>query len=422
MRKTLFGILFIYLTNLAFGQWNVNSSNLYYSGGKVGIGTASPDKLLTLASGSNVYMRIAKSQYSDFFDLGVTSHFADISYTAGTSTDSNMRFLTNNNTRMYIQHDGDVGIGTSSPSEKLDVNGNFALSKTSPYLYWNGNTLNLKSKSDVIPVVSVHGSTSYSSRFDMWNAGDNQNTVRLHSGSTSWINGGKVGIGTTTPGAKLEVFGTTGLRIKSSTHADSFMDLRGSVNVSSLNPGATTSASIISGRPNGHLVIDISANDINDSFAVRTDQNTDGTVDHLAMVIKASGDMGIGTSSPSEKLEVAGNALIDGEIYSKKVKVSTDPGNWPDYVFEPSYKLQSLNELEKYIQANKHLPEVPSAIEVKEKGQDLGEIQATLLKKVEELTLYMIEQNKKQESLKDRLNNLEQENIQLKKELKQLRK
>ncbi len=415
MRKILFSILFIYLTNLAFGQWNVNNSNLYYTGGKVGIGTTSPIQKLQVhgsiyAVGGRFFLDNGWGLRNSVADYGV---YPNSNY---------LQFRYNGLEAMRINSAGKLGIGTSSPSEKLDVNGNFVLSKTSPYLYWTGNTLNLKSKSDVIPVVSVHGSTSYSSRFDMWNAGDNQNTVRLHSGSTSWINGGNVGIGTTTPGTKLEVFGTTGLRIKSSTHADSFMDLRGSVNVASLNPGATTSASIISGRPNGHLVIDISANDINDSFAVRTDQNTDGTVDHLAMVIKASGDMGIGTSSPSEKLEVAGNALIDGEIYSKKVKVSTNPGNWPDYVFEPNYKLQSLSELEKYIQANKHLPEVPSAIEVKEKGQDLGEIQATLLKKVEELTLYMIEQNKKQESLKDRLNTLEQENIQLKKELRQLRK
>ncbi len=124
------------------------------------------------------------------------------------------------------------------------------------------------------------------------------------------------------------------------------------------------------------------------------------------------GKVGIGTTSPGEKLEVNGNALIDGEIYSKKVKVSTTPGNWPDYVFAPNYRLRSLSEVEAFIKANKHLPEVPSAREVEEKGQDLGDIQATLLKKMEEMTLYMIEMKKELEALK-------KENQSLKKAVEQ---
>jgi len=66
----------------------------------------------------------------------------------------------------------------------------------------------------------------------------------------------------------------------------------------------------------------------------------------------------------------------------------------PDYVFAPNYALRPLAEVERFVRQNSHLPEVPSAAEVAKDGLALGEMNATLLKKVEELTLYLIEQNK----------------------------
>ncbi|CAA9194488.1 hypothetical protein FLA105534_00171 [Flavobacterium bizetiae] len=98
------------------------------------------------------------------------------------------------------------------------------------------------------------------------------------------------------------------------------------------------------------------------------------------------GYVGIGTANPKEKLSVNGN------IRSKEVKVEIT--NWPDYVFEEDYKIKSLDNLEKYIKENKHLPEVPRAKEITDNGLDLGEMNKILLKKIEELTLYLIDQNK----------------------------
>ncbi|GHE75018.1 hypothetical protein [Roseivirga thermotolerans] len=104
--------------------------------------------------------------------------------------------------------------------------------------------------------------------------------------------------------------------------------------------------------------------------------------------------------------------IVDNDIESKKVKVTATPGTVPDYVFKPDYELRSLPELESYIKANSHLPNMPSAKEVEANGQDVGDMQLKLLEKIEELTLYIIEQNKK-------VLQLEQEILELKNKGKQ---
>lgn len=112
------------------------------------------------------------------------------------------------------------------------------------------------------------------------------------------------------------------------------------------------------------------------------------------LVVKVNtGSVGIGTTTPTEKLEV------NGTIRSKEVKVEASP--WPDYVFEPNYNLRSLEEIEKFIKSEKHLPEIPSSAEVEENGIALGEMNALLLKKIEELTLHIIEQEKRIKKLED---------------------
>ena len=101
--------------------------------------------------------------------------------------------------------------------------------------------------------------------------------------------------------------------------------------------------------------------------------------------MRANGNVGIGMENPQAKL------AVDGNILAKEIKVKTDI-NVPDYVFEPDYELTSLDDIEQFIQTNKHLPEIPSAKEIEQNGLDLAEMNLLLLKKVEELTLYAIEQ------------------------------
>lgn len=118
-----------------------------------------------------------------------------------------------------------------------------------------------------------------------------------------------------------------------------------------------------------------------------------------------SNNVGIGTTTPTEKLSVNGN------IRAKKLIVTQQ--NWSDYVFYKGYKLLPLKEVEKYIQQYQHLPDMPSAKEVQVNGISVGDTQALLLKKIEELTLYVISIQKLQENSNNRIEVLEKENKNL---------
>ena len=130
----------------------------------------------------------------------------------------------------------------------------------------------------------------------------------------------------------------------------------------------------------------------------------------------SSGRVGIGTTTPDELLSVKGT------IHSKEVKV--DMNFLPDYVFKPGYHLPTLAEVKSYIDKNSHLPEIPSAQEVEKNGLNLGEMNKLLLKKVEELTLYLIEKDQKDEALQKQIielkNDQQKELTELKQQLETL--
>jgi hypothetical protein len=95
----------------------------------------------------------------------------------------------------------------------------------------------------------------------------------------------------------------------------------------------------------------------------------------------------------------------DGIVRAKEIRVETS--NWPDYVFKPSYQLRSLASVEAYIDKNKHLPDMPSEMEVVKEGVDLGKMNKLLLKKVEELTLYLVAQQRVNQGLNSRIKSIE---------------
>jgi hypothetical protein len=115
----------------------------------------------------------------------------------------------------------------------------------------------------------------------------------------------------------------------------------------------------------------------------------------VKMTINKDGNVAIGTDNPQGyKLAVAGSMIAE----SVKVKLQ---GTWPDFVFAKNYVLPTLQETEKHIKEKGHLPGIPSAAEVEKNGIELGDMNKKLLQKIEELTLYLIEQEKKLETQSD---------------------
>jgi hypothetical protein len=124
-----------------------------------------------------------------------------------------------------------------------------------------------------------------------------------------------------------------------------------------------------------------------------------------ALYIKSNGYVGLGTTNPLAKLSVNGTATFNGKVKCTEIEVLT--AAWPDFVFNSDYNLRPLSEVEAFINLNKHLPDVPSEATIMANGANLGEMNATLLQKVEELTLYMIQLQKDNDALKARVSNLE---------------
>ncbi len=130
------------------------------------------------------------------------------------------------------------------------------------------------------------------------------------------------------------------------------------------------------------------------------------------MRLKPDGRVAIGGDIfyPTENLPGVGtggapnayNLYVSKGILTEKVKVasSSDPVNWSDFVFAKDYNLMPLSKVADYVKANHHLPEIPSASEVAKDGIDLGSMDAKLLQKIEELTLYVLQQQKEIDELK----------------------
>ncbi len=108
----------------------------------------------------------------------------------------------------------------------------------------------------------------------------------------------------------------------------------------------------------------------------------------------------IGTGTPSDNIKNNYLLAVDGKFVAKEVRASTT--EWADFVFDDSYELRDLSEVEEFIEENHHLPDVPSEKEVIEDGVNLGKMDAILLQKIEELTLYVIQLEKKVDKLENK--------------------
>lgn len=126
-------------------------------------------------------------------------------------------------------------------------------------------------------------------------------------------------------------------------------------------------------------------------------------------VVTNQARVGIGVSYPTCALDINGAVKaskldVNGTIRSKEVKIEAT--GWADFVFDKDYKLPSLSEVENHIKDKGHLPDIPSGKEVIDNGINVGDMQAKLLQKIEELTLYVIDQDKRIKALEEENKNL----------------
>jgi hypothetical protein len=284
---------------------------------------------------------------------------------------------------------GPIGIGTTSPSAPLQIqtSGGTGATQLGPWvsnpsagaIYLNGDFTN----SNNYNFLSAPTSSLYINRPSGYGM-----LFREGNGTDQMViaPGGNIGIGTNTPGYRLDV--------NSYIPHGEFIGL----NISNLYGGGDGSTTLAFDAGNAKIV---SSQVLPGSNARNLDFLTnDGTATKQAMRIMATGNVGIGTSDTHGY-----KFAVNGDIHTKKVVV--DLINWPDYVFKPTYNLKPLSEVKTYIDLNHHLPDMPSGKEVAEKGVDLGEMNKLLTKKVEELTLYLIEKEKKEKLQEERITRLE---------------
>lgn len=303
-------------------------------------------------------------------------------------------FFTNGASRLRINRNGNIGVGViPNNAVKLDVKTGFSgaafrgLSGATSHnvVFQLGRASNEFSLA--VPGTAGHYSPDADPGDVVFRTEDINRNIIFNNGSTTgatmFLKNRRVGIATKTVDHTLQV----GDGVSNSSIALRSPDSNGSDNYLAFEDPAGI----------GARWFRFTNNTLDNNFKLHSHE-----VDNIMVVNRVNGNIGIGTSLTVNNPN-GYKLAVNGTIGAKEVKVENTSTTWPDYVFKKDYKLMPLNELETYLDQNSHLPDVPSASEVEKNGINLGEMDAALLKKVEELTLYMIEQEKRIKALEAQL-------------------
>ncbi len=408
MKKTVFTLVILSITYTSYAQ-----TNIFESGSNVGIGIPSPSGKLEVLDQSNGNQLVISRNllgggegpgiiFKNMVNSGTIEKIGGIESqltngATGAVAGSLNLFTINNSNKVNaisIIPNGDVGIGTAAPAGVLEVLGqtngdeivisrNFLAGGEGPGITFK-NMVNSGTIEKIGGIESQLMSGATGAVAGSLNLFTINNSLKVNAISVT--PNGNVGIGTAAPAGVLEVLGqTNGDEIVISRNflaggEGPGITFKNMVNSGTIEKIGGIESQLTSGST-GAVAGSLNLFTINNSTKVN------------ALSVASNGNVGIGTA------DTKGYKLaINGNVRTKEIVVETI--NWPDYVFKSSYHLPSLKDLEGYTNINRHLPEMPTAEEISEKGQNLGEMNKLLVKKIEELTLYMIDLKKDNDALK----------------------
>jgi len=326
----------------------------------------------------------------------------------GTSDCQPLVFKTANKERMFLCKDGtSLGIGTSNPLATLHLfnPGRSALcnGKEPEKL---GIGLRLLQLTTVTATSGVNASIDFSNNFYLTQSENANFTIEGPGGGLTIAPDGNIGVGTDIPQAKLDVAGS--LRSQSANITGALTAQTATVTGNTYLMGKVLIGTTTPQKPKLYVEGDIRTTNLWVDFQTNKDWEYGAGIYVNRNLTKAL--VVTNTIPPSKEVFVVyGNGVVSTKkIFAEKVTITMDAMNsyWYDHVFYPEYNLRPLSEVEHFIKQNHHLPEIPSAKEVMENGLDLSEMQGKLLLKIEELTLYLLQQNEKITDLQNQINKL----------------
>jgi len=315
---------------------------------------------------------------------------------------------------LYLRNDGNVGVGTKSPGDKFQVNDsiskvdigagpdflNSSKGKSSKVASLLGNGyigFNAAYSNTNGWLVSGNGSSNAGGLIYNSTEGDMYfSTIPNLSGSDNWYTQSAIELYT-----KMRICQLGGVII-----GQDLVD----------NTGTTATLEVRNEGPTNILINALDHNSVPGFAGISIKNTLNGAiwgvnntgvfhlyegVTQLPILSFHNGKVGVGNVN-LDLYSADHKLFVEKGITTEEVTVKVK-GDWSDYVFDQNYKLKSISELARYIETNKHLPEVPTSSEVKKDGIEMGRMNTLLLKKIEELTLYVIDLNQKIDSLENKI-------------------
>ncbi|MCW3126592.1 MAG: hypothetical protein JWO03_2250 [Bacteroidetes bacterium] len=341
---------------------NLTSFNIDHNG-LIGIGTEAPASNLTVVTGLTspaATVEIINRPYANSY---ATAPYGLIVSRQAVNSGGGLGppYITYSD--LNVTSDGLTGMGVASPAAHLDItdqnSDNMPLLRVTPF---NVTTPAMYIKDDGLVGI---GTASPATQLQVYGSGNLLNIANSGGSALYVTSARKIGIGTTSPTQALQVNGTT----------------------------VTTNLQITNGATSGYVLqsdgsgngswVDLATIDGLWAASGTNIHNTNtGTVN-------ITGKLVIGSDKPVTSIYNGFKLSVDGTIIAKECYIQID--DWADNVFDKDYVLKDLSYVKEYIKSNKHLPEIPSECDVLEKGVAIGDMNKLLLKKLEELTLYVIE-------------------------------